>query len=245
MPETITRLTQWFSDHAATESLSWITITFLAYWLSRVLYRKSHAHPLLLPVVIGTVLVISVLLITDTPYPTYFKAVYPLALLIGPATVALAVPLFGQIAKLKTMWWPITVALIVGSLTALASVLLIVWAFDGSEQTLIALAPKAATMPIATSLVARFEGLIPLTAAAVAVTGITGAMLSSTVLHWALGPTDDAVHGFALGLSAHAIGTARALQISDTAGSFAVMAMSLNGLLTAGLFSVMISYYII
>ena len=88
-------------------------------------------------------------------------------------------------------------------------------------------------MPITTNLSSHFGGLVPLAAASVALTGISATVLSGPVLRWMFGPLDDAVHGFALGLSAHAIGTARALQISETAGAFAAMAMSLNGLMTA------------
>ena len=237
-------VTQWLGQQKAeTQSLFWVTVTMLAYGLTMAWYRRSRAHPLMLPVVTGSGIVIALLLMTGTPYDRYFTAVHPLVFLIGPATVALAVPLYGQLARLKAIWWPVTVALAAGCITAIGSAVLIAWVFGGSGQTLVSLAPKSATMPIATSLAAHFGGLVPLAAAAVAITGIAGTMLSGPVLRWLLGPLDDTVHGFALGLSAHAIGTARAFQISDTAGAFAAMAMSLNGLATAILISVALSFY--
>lgn len=213
--------------------LFWIAVTLLAYAMTTALYRRHGAHPLLLPVVTGTAIVMLLLTATGTAYHDYLDAVHPLVLLVGPATVALAIPLFGQIRQLKAIWWPVTVALLTGALVAILSAVFIARAFGGSTQTLLSLAPKSATMPIATSLSAQFGGQVSWAAAAVALTGIAGTMLSGPVLKWVLGSLDDAVLGFTLGLSAHAIGTARALQISETAGAYAAMAMSLNGLVTA------------
>lgn len=218
---------------AGTDSLLWITVTLVAYLATMALYRRSHAHPLLLPVLVGTALVMCLLWVTDTPYEAYRAAVAPLVFLIGPATVALAVPLAAQFGRLKTIWWPVTVALAAGSAVAIGASLLIARLFGGTAETLVSIAPKSATMPIATGLSAYFGGEVSLAAVAVATTGIAGTMLAGPVLHRVLGERDEAVHGFALGLTAHAIGTARALQISETAGAFGALGMSLNGLATA------------
>lgn len=232
---------QTMAESPGMSSLIWIAATLAAYSLTMALYRASRAHPLLLPVVTGTAGIMVLLALTKTPYDTYFSAVSPLVFMIGPATVALAVPLFGQVHRLKTMWLPVTVALLVGSVVAIASALAIAWFFGGSSQILISVAAKSATMPIATSLTAYFGGIVPLAAAAVAITGIAATMLSGPILRWACGDVEDTVRGFALGLTAHAIGTARALQISETAGAFAAMAMSLNGLMTALLMPIAVS----
>lgn len=213
--------------------LLWSVATAAAYGAARWLYLRGRSHPLLLPAVTGSAMVGLALWASGTPHPAYLAQVSPLLCLTGPATVALAVPLFGQIPRLKAIWWPVSVALLAGSLAAIGTTLLTAWLLGGSLQGLISLAPKSSTMPIATSLSQQFGGLVGWTAAAVAVTGVAGAVLAGPVLRWALGPLDDAVQGFALGLSAHAIGTARAVQIGETAGAFAAMAMGLNGLLTA------------
>jgi putative effector of murein hydrolase len=214
-------------------SLLWVSATGLAYALSLWLYRQGRAHPLLLPVLTGTLMVMAVLHWSGTAYADYFRAVEPLRFLIGPATVALAIPLFGQWKRLKPMAQALAVALAVGSLVAIGSSLLIAWALGGKASTLIALAPKAATMPIATQLTERVGGITALAAVAVALTGISGSMLSGLLLGRGKKPFDEVCYGFALGLGAHAIGTARAMQISATAGAFAALAMGLNGLLTA------------
>lgn len=218
---------------AMADRLGWVTLTLVAYMLALRGHRRSGAHPLMLPVATGSLMVMAALTATGTPHSHYLLAVAPLQFWIGPATVAMAVPLFGQLPRLKAMWWPLSVALVVGSLVAVASTLLIAWMWGADTATLAALAPKSATMPIATALSQRLGGPTPLAAAAVAVTGMAGAALSGPVLRWTLGTPDDVTLGFSLGLSAHAVGTARALEVSDTAGAFAVMAMGLNGLLTA------------
>lgn len=225
---------------AAASALPWLALTLAAYAGSAWLYKRGRMHPLLLPVLVGTAVVVTVLLATGTPYATYFDGARFIYWLVGPATVALAVPLYSQIGRLRRMWLPLAIALAAGSLTAIGSALGIGWLLGGSRETLIALAPKSATMPIAMAVAEQAGGARSLAAVAVAVTGIAGAMASRSLLAL-LRERDDAVRGFAMGISAHAIGTARALQISPTAGAFAALAMGLNGIATGLLVPVMLA----
>jgi predicted murein hydrolase (TIGR00659 family) len=219
--------------------LPWLVLTLLAYLGALALYRRSGAHPLLIPVLTAVVFIVVVLMATGTPYATYRDGVSLLSLLIGPATVALAVPLYGQRARIRQMWRPLGIALLVGSTVAIASALLIAWALGGTLETLMSLAPKSATMPIALPVAERMGGLPSLAAVAVAITGIAGTILAGPVLRL-LRIHDPAVRGFAVGLTAHAIGTARELQVHPTAGAFAALAMGLNGVATAVLVSVLV-----
>lgn len=223
--------------HALTAALAdtpqpWLVLTLLAYLGALALYRRSGAHPLLIPVFTAVVFIVAVLMATGTPYATYRDGVSLLSLLIGPATVALAVPLYGQRARIRQMWRPLGIALLVGSTAAIASALLIAWALRGTLETLMSLAPKSATMPIALPVAERMGGLPSLAAVAVAITGIAGAIVAGPLLRL-LRIQDPAVRGFAIGLTAHAIGTARELQVHPTAGAFAALAMGLNGVATA------------
>ena len=219
--------------------LPWLVLTLLAYLGALALYRRSGAHPLLIPVLTAVVFIVVVLIATGTPYATYRDGVSLLSLLIGPATVALAVPLYGQHARIRQMWRPLGIALLVGSTVAIASALLIAWALGGTLETLMSLAPKSATMPIALPVAERMGGLPSLAAVAVAITGIAGTILAGPVLRL-LRIHDPAVRGFAVGLTAHAIGTARELQVHPTAGAFAALAMGLNGVATAVLVPVLV-----
>lgn len=216
----------------ADSSLPWLTLTLLAYLAAVWLYQKSGNSPYLIPVLPSVVLVVAVLLLTGTPYPVYFDHVQALYFLIGPATVALAVPLYGQLHSIRTMWRPLGAALLVGSSAAIVSAVLVAWALGGSLETILSLAPKSASMPFALPVAERLGGLASLAAVAVAITGILGAVVARPVLN-ALGIENHAVRGFAVGLTAHAIGTARALQVSETAGAFSALAMGLNGIATA------------
>ena len=180
----------------------------------------------------GVVGIIAVLKLTATAYPDYFAGTRFIHFFVGPVIVGLAVPLYSQIRRLKEIWFPVTVALIVGSSTAIISAVLIAWALGGSVATLVSLAPKSATMPIAMALAERYNGLVALAAVAVAITGIAGTIMARPLLNF-LRIHDPAVRGFALGLTAHAIGTARALQHNETTGAYAALAMALNGVATA------------
>jgi len=213
-------------------SLTWLTLTLLAYAAAVWLFRRAGGNPFLIPVLTTVSVVVAVLLATGTPYAVYAEGTRFLTFLVGPATVALAIPLSGQLARLKELWLPVTVALVVGSIAAIFSAVLVAWALGGSLETLISLAPKSATMPIAMPVAERFGGLPSLAAVAVAITGIVGTIMSRPLLNL-LRIDDPAARGFAIGLTAHAIGMAREIQAHPTAGAFAALAMGLNSIVTA------------
>jgi len=216
---------------AATPLLG-LTLTLLAYQLAFVIYQRSGGNPLANPVAISVAIVVSALTLTGTPYRTYFEGAQFVHFLLGPATVALAIPLFTQLARLKRMLLPLLGALLVGSLTACISAVAIGWALGASNESIRSLAPKSVTTPIAMGVAEKIGGLPSLTAVLVVTTGILGAVAARYLLD-ALRIRDHAVRGFAVGVSAHGIGTARAFQVSEEAGAFAALAMCLNGIVTA------------
>lgn len=218
--------------YLSSSPILWLTLTLLCYLAALRLYQHFNNNPLVLPVLTAVIALVSVLMLTKTPYPVYAKSTEFLTFLIGPATVALAVPLYSQFERLKKMWWPVCIALLAGSLTAILSATGIAWALGASTETLLSLAPKSVTMPIAMEVSELTGGLPSFTTVAVAITGISGAIMAGSLLKL-LRISDPSVEGFALGLSAHAIGTARALQRNEMAGAFAALAMGLNGVATA------------
>ncbi|GAO23507.1 LrgB family protein [Alicycliphilus sp. B1] len=155
-----------------------------------------------------------------------------LSWLAGPATVALAFPLYRQWGRLRGIWWPVMGALLAGSVTAVVSAIGIAWLLDADWPLMMSLAPKSATMPVAMPVAESTGGAASLSAVAVALTGIAAAVLSGG-LFGLLGVRSGMVRGFALGAAAHAIGTARAFQIGETAIGFAALAMSLNAIATS------------
>lgn len=210
----------------------WITVTLVVYLAAFRIYNHFNNHPFLLPVLTAVIVVVGLLMVTGTPYAAYEQATRFLYFLIGPATVALAVPLYTQLPRLRQMWKPISVALVVGCFTAILSALGIAWMFGATTDTLLSLAPKSATMPIAMEVADLTGGIASLTTVACAITGISGAILTGGLLRF-MKITDPVAHGFAMGLSAHAIGTGRAFQVDETTGAFSALGLSLNGVATA------------
>jgi predicted murein hydrolase (TIGR00659 family) len=218
--------------YLAASPLTWLTLTLVAYQLALWLHARARRSPLVNPVLITIALVTAALVTSNTPYRTYFEGAQFVHFLLGPATVALAVPLARQFDRLRRSWQALLVALIVGSLTAAGSAVGIAWLFGASRATLVSLAPKSVTTPIAMGIAEQLGGLPTLTAVLVILTGIVGAVLGSGLLRL-LRIKDEQTTGFAIGLAAHGIGTARALQLGETAGAFSGLAMGLNGLATA------------
>lgn len=218
--------------YLATTPLLGLTLTLLAYQGAAWINQRCHGHPLANPVLIAVAALVALLWLTGTPYQTYFDGAQFVHFLLGPATVALAIPLYAQFDKLKRMAGPLLVALLAGSLTAAFSAVLIGQLLGASAATLYSLAPKSVTTPIAMGIAERLGGLPSLTAVLVILTGILGAV-GAQGLFARLRCDDPAVRGFALGIASHGIGTARGFQLGEQTGAFAALAMGLNGLLTA------------
>jgi len=212
--------------------LIWLTLTLAAYALGEVAARATGRAPLANPVLVAVILLSALLLATGTPYPVYFQGAQFVHFLLGPATVALAVPLWAQRARLRRALLPVLAALVAGSVTAMVSALAIARALGVDPATLAALAPKSTTAPVAIGIAERLGGAPTLAAVLVLLTGITGALIVTPLFN-ALRIRDWRARGLAVGTAAHGIGTARALQVNPTAGAFAAIGMGLNAILTA------------
>jgi predicted murein hydrolase (TIGR00659 family) len=212
--------------------LGWLTATLIAYWLGMRAQRAVGGRPYVNPVAIAVVLLVALLVATGTPYQTYFAGAQFVHFLLGPATVALAVPLFQNWPAVRRSAVPMLAALLAGAVTAVVSALGIAWALGASVPSLISIAPKSVTMPVAMGIAEKLGGIPSLTAVMVLLTGIIGAVIATPLLN-ALGLKDWRARGFAVGIAAHGIGTARAFQVNDLAGTFAGIGMALNALATA------------
>ena len=221
--------------------LLWLTTTLVAYVVADAIAAAVKRHPLANPVLIAVILVASLLLATGTEYPTYFAGAQFVHFLLGPATVALAVPLIRYLPHVRRTAVPMAAALVVGSLTAIVSAVLLAQAFGLDQASTLALAPKSSTAAIAMGIADKIGADPALTAVLVILTGITGAIVVTPLMNL-LRLKNYAARGFAAGLASHGIGTARAFQVSPLAGTFAGIALGLNGLLTALLVPVVIKW---
>jgi predicted murein hydrolase (TIGR00659 family) len=220
--------------------LLWLTLTLLVYQAGTRIFRRLGCNPLLNPVLTSVIVLVLCLALSNTDYQTYFQGARFIHFLLGPATVALAIPLYRELPNIRKAFAPVIITLIIGSLAAIASAVGIAWWLGGERVLLLSLAPKSVTTPIAMGISEKIGGLPSLTAAAVVLTGITGAVLGDWVLS-RLKVRDEAARGMALGVASHGIGTAHALQTSRVSGAFAALAMALNGLLTALLLPLLIA----
>ncbi len=218
--------------YLAQTPLLWLTTTILIYLCADWLFQRTGRLPLLHPVLLAIASLVGILLLTGTPYQTYFDGAQFVHFLLGPATVALAIPLYSYIGRLRQMLLPLSGALLVGSATGILSAVGLGWLLGLEPVILRSLAPKSITTPIAMGISEQIGGIPSLTAVLVILTGITGALLANELL-LLLGLRDDSARGFAIGLASHGLGTARAFQISTEAGAFAGLAMGLNGAMTA------------
>lgn len=212
-----------------------LTLTLLAYQAAFWIYKRVGFHPLANPVLISVAILASLLLATGTPYQAYFDGAQFVHFLLGPAVVGLAVPLAREWRSVRRLAVPIAGALAAGSLVALVSAVGLAYALGASPATLLSLAPKSVTAPIAMGIAEKLSGLPALAAVFAVTTGILGAALGKYVLD-ACRVRDWRARGFALGLAAHGIGTARAFQVNPDAGAYAGLAFALHGLVAAILF---------
>lgn len=218
--------------YLATSPLLSLTLTLVAYQVVQAVWTRIGQPALLNPVLVSVVLIVAVLLGTGTSYDTYFEGAQFIHFLLGPATVALAIPLYRQFERIKANKLAIAASLVTGSITGIGSGIGCAALFSVQEIGFASIAPKSVTAPVAMGIVERIGGLPSLTAVIVIVTGIIGAALGPTLLNW-LGVKDAPARGMAMGVGSHGIGTARALQESEVAGAFSGLAMGLNAIATA------------
>ena len=209
-----------------------LTMTLCAYLAAQWVFVRSKGSPFANPVAISIALIAAVLSVSGMSYQRYFSGAQFVHFLLGPATVALAVPLVRQLPRLRAAFLPLAAALAFGCVTAIVVAVAVALLLGATSELAYTLGPKSATSPIAMAVSQRLGGIPALTAALVVGTGILGAVTAKHVFQF-LRIESDAARGFALGLASHGIGTARAFQLSAEAGAFAGLAMGLNGALTA------------
>jgi predicted murein hydrolase (TIGR00659 family) len=228
--------------YLAATPLLWLTVTLAAWLVADGLARASGRHALVNPVLIAVVLLALLLRVTGTDYKTYFEGAQFVHFLLGPATVALGVPLYRNLAQVRRNLLPMAAALVVGSVVAVVSAVGIAAALGVPRAVLVSLAPKSVTAGIAMGVSEALGGVPSLTAALVIATGIIGAVMVTPLMN-ALRIRDYAARGFAVGLASHGIGTARAFTVDPVAGTFAGIAMGLNAVVTAVLVPLMASLF--
>jgi predicted murein hydrolase (TIGR00659 family) len=217
-------------------------ITLASYQVAIALYERTRLV-FLQPVLVSMLLVVGVLLACGLGYPEYRRGTEIFATLLGPATVALAVPLYLNLRRIRQLFWPTLITLAVGGVVATGSGLWLGWLFGADRETLMTMAPKSATSPIAMLVAEQMGGVPALAAVFVLATGVIGGIFGPGILRLLRVDAPEA-RGMALGLTAHAVGTSVALQEGETCGGFAALGMSLMGVATAVFLPLAISLFV-
>lgn len=228
-------------SYLSASPLTWLTATIVAYVAADGAARRLGTPPWANPVLFSVMLIAPVLWVSGTDYATYFEGAQFIHFLLGPATVALALPLWDNRDTIRRSVAPIALALLTGSLMAAGSAILMARAFGLPSEVLLSLAPKSTTAPVALGISEAVGGLPALTAVLVILTGIIGAVTVTPMMNL-LRITDWRARGFAVGVASHGIGTARAFQVNPVAGAYAGIAMALNALLTSLIVPVLVRW---
>ena len=212
------------------EPLFWLTLTIGSYLIADFIYRKSNLFPLLNPVAFSVLLVSLILIIFNIQYERYFDGAKFIHFLLGPATVALAIPIYRKWDLIVSNSKAIFVSLILGSFFAIFITYVLSLHFELQEELIFSLLPRSVTAPIAMGISEIIGGIPSLTAIITLITGVIGASLGVFVFDIMKLKKMEA-RGFSLGLASHGIGTARAMSRDKNAGVFAAVGMGLSGLI--------------
>jgi predicted murein hydrolase (TIGR00659 family) len=209
-----------------------LILTWLAFEVGRSVQRNCNGSPLANPVLIAVVLIIPVLQACGVPYDTYMRGAGFIHFLLGPAAVALAVPIYDNRERIRESLRGLIAGVAAGATVACASAVALAWWLGGSGDVVRSIAPKSVTTPIAIGISEGIGGRPSMTVVFVIMTGIIAAMFSGRIFDW-LGVRDWAARGVAAGVAGHGIATAQILSVNQNAGAFAGLSIGLTGLFTA------------
>ena len=215
-----------------TTPLLGLVATLIAWQIAEQVSTLFRGHVLANPMLISIVMLALLLLVTRTPYSAYFEGGQYVQFLLGPATVALAVPMHANLMRIRRSARALIPALVAGSTASAVSAVLIARWLGASKTVVLSIASKSVTTPIAMGISEQIGGSPSLSAVFVLLTGLTAVVLGPFVMR-VIRVVDMRAHGVAGGTSGHGLATARLLLLHETAGAFGGVAIGLNGLFTA------------
>lgn len=219
-------------DELLTLPLFWATLTIAAFVIGQNVYKATGNSPFLPPILSSVALVVTTLELSGTPYPVYMEGGNLIHIMLGPVIVMLAVPLYQFLHTMRDQWQRIALAVIVGSGTTVACAVLLTQWWVGDDVLAKTIATKSITSPVAIAIAEQVGGIAAIASASVIVTGIFGAAMAPALLKM-MRQDDAQTVGLTLGICAHAIGTARALELGSEQAAYAAMAMTLTATLHA------------
>jgi len=207
-------------------------LTLMTFQLGLWLYRKSEKQPVLHPVLVSVMCLCLVVLFTDLSFERYMESAQVISQFLGPVIVALAIPLYQNLKALKQYWLPFLVSNVVGGAITIFVAVGVLILMGGSELSIDSMWTKSITTAFALQIAPQIGGLAALAAAIIMFTGIFGAVIAP-VMFRIFNIHQAPAQGCALGVCAHAVGTAKALEFGSEQGAFAALSMSFMGVLCA------------
>ena len=215
-----------------------VAFTIAIYFLAQKLQKKTGII-LLNPILVTIIIIISFLMVFHIDYDTYHKGSKYIDFFLKPAVVALGVPLYQQLEKIKKQALHIIISQLIGCILGIVSVVLIAKLMGAPKEVIYSLAPKSVTTPIAIEVSKTIGGIAPLTASVVVVVGMFGAIFGYSIMKLTK-VKNPIAQSLSMGNAAHAVGTSKSMEISPNFG-----AMSSIGLIVNGIFTAILSPYIL
>lgn len=219
-----------------------ILLTIIVFTFAKWLYQKVYT-PLLLPLTVATVLIVTFLLIFKIDFNTYMIGGKWINELLGPAVVALAYPLYQQRERLKQLLFPLVIGTFIGAVIGIISGLLMTKWLGFSKEIIYAVTPKSVTTPVAMEITEGLGGVVSLAAVFVMVAGIGGVMMSPYIYR-IFGLDTHIGRGVGMGTASHGIGTSKALESGELEGSLSSIAMILSAVFVSFLMPFMVALFI-
>lgn len=213
-----------------------VVISLMGFFVG-LLCREKFKLPIFNPLLIAIIFTIGFVEIFHVDYDSYYSSAKYLSWLLTPATVALAVPLYKEVERLKSNWKMITISIACGCASSVTTVLILALLFRFNHEQYVTFLPKSITTAIGMGIAEELGGIVPVTVAVIIVTGIFGAIIADIVFK-VFHITDPIAQGLALGASAHAIGTSKAIELGDLQGAMAGLAICTSGIITVVLATV-------
>lgn len=206
-------------------------VVSIAGYAAGVFLKKKFKFALLNPLLVSTMLVITLLLILGVDYKSYNVGGQYISYFLTPATVCLAIPLYQQLHLLKKYKKAVILGILAGVLSSLGSVLGLSYLFGLTHQQYVTLIPKSITTAIGMGVSQEIGGVPTITVACIVITGIFGNIFAQSLCRL-FKIKDPIAQGLAIGTSAHALGTAKALELGEVQGAMSSLSIVVAGLLT-------------
>lgn len=208
-----------------------IAFTFLVYFAAQKIQKKTRII-ILNPILVSIIIIIAFLSLFNIDYDSFHRGSKLIEFFLKPAVVALGVPLYLQLEKIKKQAIPIIISQLVGCITGVVSVVLIAKLMGASKEIIFSLAPKSVTTPIAIEISKSIGGIPALTASVVIVVGIFGAIFGYAIMKWTK-VKNPIAQAISMGTAAHAVGTSKSMEISSAFGAMSSIGLIVNGIFTA------------